>query len=806
MYLCKKITRPTSNKMKKILTVTIITLLCIGNLLAKDNNLVWNKPTTEYSTSYGDGFFNLALDINKVELKDAETLVYITARERPDDPEHHSFQFSSDTYLKVGETRYKLLSADGIELNKFVSTHRDGTRNMVFHFQPIPKTTKTFDFIEGDGEGAFQIKGIKPVEERWKQIIPSYWRDENDGEWKIAFLDSCAIYKCQFWDYKQCDVNPKTGEANIVMTNGKEELKVVIGKNKKGKRNIHIDNQGFVYSMITDRFMPDYPIKDTRSNFVDNGYKNDTITVVGWIKDMPTEEKNDMTFSFAYQENPISGKQIEESANMDDQGRFTIKIPVRNSTEFFCDWSRCFVRTMLEPGKTYFMLYDFKEGRRFFMGDDVRLQNELFRFPLDWNTVSMEKGGDFDKYIASTDSLIKAQYTYIDSLCDAHPTLSVRFSKYRKGNTLWQQANEFAQAKFVVQNHQLTDNARKYAYDTFWTKLDGPYSLHRNLLYFTNYYLSDITNSYSHSLRVKITDFLSEIAQNDEEMAILTRWKKFLTEAENAINAEPNEEIKQKLADDYNAKNEELIEKAEKILNSPKASRVLEEKLLITKLQIDSKILDSLKATPSMRNIYLSHVVYDKMEHDHRSLSKELIDSFKTMTTQNIGWDIIENMNNRYISIENGDFDKLVIKSPDNLKDLSKGEAILKEILKPFKGKFVLLDIWGTWCGPCKEALSHSEEEYKRLSKYDIQYLYLANHSPKDSWENIIKEYKVTGSNVAHYNLPEEQQSAIEGHLKIAGYPTYKLFDREGNLLDIDIDARNLDVLDDILKRLSENK
>ena len=207
-----------------------------------------------------------------------------------------------------------------------------------------------------------------------------------------------------------------------------------------------------------------------------------------------------------------------------------------------------------------------------------------------------------------------------------------------------------------------------------------------------------------------------------------------------------------------------------------------------------------------MRNIYLSHVVYDKMEHDHRSLSKELIDSFKTMTTQNIGWDIIENMNNRYISIENGDFDKLVIKSSDNLKDLSKGEAILKEILKPFKGKFVLLDIWGTWCGPCKEALSHSEEEYKRLSKYDIQYLYLANNSPKDSWENIIKEYKVTGSNVAHYNLPKEQQSAIEGHLKIAGYPTYKLFDRDGNQLDIDIDARNLDVLDDILKRLSENK
>ncbi|MBQ5871912.1 MAG: hypothetical protein IIW69_05880, partial [Bacteroidaceae bacterium] len=67
--------------------------------------------------------------------------------------------------------------------------------------------------------------------------------------------------------------------------------------------------------------------------------------------------------------------------------------------------------TMLEPGKTYFLLYDFKEGRRYFMGDDCRLQNELFKFPVDWQTVSMEdEDKDFDRYIASTDSLLQTQF------------------------------------------------------------------------------------------------------------------------------------------------------------------------------------------------------------------------------------------------------------------------------------------------------------------------------------------------------------------------------------------------------------
>ena len=125
-----------------------------------------------------------------------------------------------------------------------------------------------------------------------------------------------------------------------------------------------------------------------------------------------------------------------------------------------------------------------------------------------------------------------------------------------------------------------------------------------------------------------------------------------------------------------------------------------------------------------------------------------------------------------------------------------------KKLVEPYKGKFVLLDIWGTWCGPCKEALSHSTEEYARLKDYDIQYLYLANQSPQNSWENVIKEYNVSGPNVAHYNLPQEQQSAIERHLDVHSFPTYKLFDRNGNLLDLKVDPRDLEGLARLLEQM----
>ena len=60
----------------------------------------------------------------------------------------------------------------------------------------------------------------------------------------------------------------------------------------------------------------------------------------------------------------------------------------------------------------------------------------------------------------------------------------------------------------------------------------------------------------------------------------------------------------------------------------------------------------------------------------------------------------------------------------------------------------------------------------------------------------------MSGPNVAHYNLPASQQNAIERHLDVHSFPTYKLFNREGNLLDLEIDARNLDELAHLLEQM----
>ena len=134
--------------------------------------------------------------------------------------------------------------------------------------------------------------------------------------------------------------------------------------------------------------------------------------------------------------------------------------------------------------------------------------------------------------------------------------------------------------------------------------------------------------------------------------------------------------------------------------------------------------------------------------------------------------------------------------------NMSKGEKILRKLCEPYKGKVILMDIWGTWCGPCKADLSHSQEEYQQLKDYDIVYLYLAWESKAESCQKIIEQYNVKGPNVIHHILTVEEQNALQSYLAIHSWPFYRLIDRNSNLIDVEIHPSNVNKLKKLLDKL----
>lgn len=747
---------------------------------------VWNNPVTEQGV-YGDGFSKTALDVTKVELKETETLVSLTVTL------HHEYQFrfAGTTCLQADGKRYALRTIDGMEPDKLVHTNADDRLEVVFHFEPLPRGTRSFDLIEGEGATDFRIVGIQPAEAYWNRLFPSYWCNERTGDWAVAFLDDCAIYRCKFWTYDRRGVDPKTGKSELVLRCGDETLQVVVGKSKKGRRVIQIGKDKQTYVQLTDRFVPDYPVFDTRAAFADSGNRPDTVTVVGWLRNAPEAFLQEKTLEFHTYAVFDDEETATFTANLDAAGRFTARIPVLNSSKIFSHRGDFSMELPVEPGKTYLLLYDFKEGRRYLMGSDVRLQNELFKYPFYSQTAMMKQGDDLDRYIVTVDSTLKAQYARIEARCKAHPSLSTRYRLYQERDALWSQAFYFGQARYQTTDFRLTETARRYAYNAFWSKQAEPLILNSIAFTFVRDYFGDLyQDNDDPPTHFNIRNYLAEIAGTDEELALLKRWDAVTRED----GKQPELSVEEK---------KELNSKAVKILNGPKANKFIEALGNINLLKNLAAYLDSLRPLPIVRDYLLYIQLYDQIEGSSRAQLPCVVDTLRTLVSCQLVADNIEKLNNRYRTLENRDFDRLSLKSSENLKDLTEGEALLKKILEPYKGTLVLLDIWGTWCGPCKEALKHSAQEYARLSKYNVTYLYLANNSPQDAWENVIKEYNVIGPNVVHYNLPNEQQQAIERYLKVQSFPTYKLFDREGNLLDMKVDARNLDALEALIKRLS---
>jgi thiol-disulfide isomerase/thioredoxin len=234
-------------------------------------------------------------------------------------------------------------------------------------------------------------------------------------------------------------------------------------------------------------------------------------------------------------------------------------------------------------------------------------------------------------------------------------------------------------------------------------------------------------------------------------------------------------------------------------------NEVIKNEIQFRSVHLSIEAIDSIGCDKTLRDIHIARLLYRAIDGLRKPLPNSMMKLMEEEISLPIAKKTVLDLHEKYLAIQNRNVSySSNLKSNDEVKDMSDGEKILRKLIEPYKGKIILLDIWGTWCGPCKAALSHSQEEYERLKPYDMVFLYLANRSNDESWKNVIKEYNVMGDNVVHYNLPAEQQSAVENFLKVNAFPTYKLIDIFGNILDVNADPRDLDRLERLVKMLKQ--
>ncbi len=120
-----------------------------------------------------------------------------------------------------------------------------------------------------------------------------------------------------------------------------------------------------------------------------------------------------------------------------------------------------------------------------------------------------------------------------------------------------------------------------------------------------------------------------------------------------------------------------------------------------------------------------------------------------------------------------------------SLYDLDKNSVSLKE----YKGKVLLLDIWASWCEPCKDAVPVLEKLAKDLNGKNGVLLGI-NTEPELSKEehlNAAKEFGMT------YPFFVDRDFTLINQYKVEGQPALIVFSQSGTLLKIQYGIREKD-------------
>lgn len=781
----------------KLLTLSLLLLLGTMNGWAQ-KTVVWEKPLSTFSR------ISERFNISKVEFCDTATVLTF------------HFQFSSG--MQVGFTSKTMLQADGKDyevkgikdyaLNAGITIPQSGELDLDMIFNPLPKDVKSFIF---NMPGAFTINDIRDRNRMKDGINDTYWRNDHTGDWMLGIGKSHLVYDGKVWSIiSQAE---KKGAYTINANSGNDVITFNISKPKGKTRTITIGKDKTACSYITTSYLPDYPatVPDaSASGLRDNAYRpGDSITIIGWYKDMP-QDIRDLSHEFeASYEGIFTDKENMYSTPIDSLGFFTLRMPVENTQMLYCDWRRSNVEFLAEPGETYFLLKDFAEDKTLVMGRNARLQNEWLA-----NYTYYEKGnyqrfrelGGAMPYLANCDSLNNVALAKLDALCKEHPTLSARTVNLLRNEIITSAGRSLMQGRFMAPNYTLPQEYVDYVTENFWKKVEGPYTALGNtyntfIRDYSDYLISHLPepDEMPSIHAIKRANREGKIKLSDEELALANKhtaayqtFKKDMAEAPDSL--------KQKMVDDFN--NSEVVTKINAIFSREGVQEAVIPILDIYNYERFLAVTDSLGWNKTQQDIVLARRIYDLIDHDRMPLKPHILAFADANIEHEAAKQAIHELNDKYEAIGKRTLSSDNLRSNDDVKDLSEGEQILRKIIEPYRGKLVLVDVWGTWCGPCKEALSHSQEEYARLKDYPIVYLYLANNSPEENWKNIIKEYNITGDNVVHYNLPSAQQKAVENYLQINGYPTYKLIDQDGNLLDVNADPRNLNALEGLIKRI----
>jgi len=125
--------------------------------------------------------------------------------------------------------------------------------------------------------------------------------------------------------------------------------------------------------------------------------------------------------------------------------------------------------------------------------------------------------------------------------------------------------------------------------------------------------------------------------------------------------------------------------------------------------------------------------------------------------------------------------------APDFTMNDTEGKPVS---LSQYKGQYVLVDFWASWCGPCRGENPNVVAAYKKYKNKNFTVLGVSLDEDKDAWVKAIQKDGLTWKHISDL---KGWQSAVVPVYGIEGIPYNVLLDPEGKILATELRDKELD-------------
>ncbi|MDY6801826.1 MAG: TlpA disulfide reductase family protein [Bacteroidota bacterium] len=136
--------------------------------------------------------------------------------------------------------------------------------------------------------------------------------------------------------------------------------------------------------------------------------------------------------------------------------------------------------------------------------------------------------------------------------------------------------------------------------------------------------------------------------------------------------------------------------------------------------------------------------------------------------------------------------------------DVEFAEDFFCKLGEKFKDTIIYIDIWATWCGPCKSEVPHLINLHNAYKNKPVAFVNICISSNKKDWEQAVENLNLQGEN---YFFNKENTQLLRGKLNtFTGIPHYILIDKTGKIIDDDAPRPSSDnIIKEKLNKLLDN-